>query len=77
MLSVVIRSLPDDIDDTSNHPEQQQHPPGHPTEGYGLSGADPDGRKGLCVDELPKPEHISAIRANDDVLSVALTQRGD
>jgi D-3-phosphoglycerate dehydrogenase len=31
----------------------------------------------LQLDDLPKPEHISAIRANDDVLSVALTQRGD
>ncbi len=31
----------------------------------------------LRLDELPKPEHISAIRTNDDVLSIELTQMTD
>jgi D-3-phosphoglycerate dehydrogenase len=31
----------------------------------------------IQLDESPKPEHISAIRANDDVLSVELTQIGN
>jgi len=31
----------------------------------------------LRLDELPKPEHISAIRTNDDVLSIELTQMSD
>ena len=31
----------------------------------------------IQLDEPPKPEHISAIRANDDVLSVELTQIGN
>ncbi|MHC4100053.1 MAG: NAD(P)-dependent oxidoreductase [Planctomycetota bacterium] len=40
-----------------------------------------DGAQAACariqLDEPPKPEHISAIRANDDVLSVALSQMKD
>ena len=39
-----------------------------------------DGARAACariqLDEPPKPEHISAIRANDDVLSVELTRIG-
>jgi D-3-phosphoglycerate dehydrogenase len=39
-----------------------------------------DGAQAACariqLDEPPKPEHISAIRANDDVLSIELTQIG-
>ncbi|MHC4422540.1 MAG: NAD(P)-dependent oxidoreductase [Planctomycetota bacterium] len=31
----------------------------------------------LRLDKLPKPEHISAIRTNDDVLSIELTQLSD